>query len=99
MKLLGYCAAMLLLIFPGYSQENPRTPPKLVVGVIVDQMSFDYLEKYKAHFGEGGFKRLLREGYSFENTHYNYVPTVTAAGHASVYSGTTPSVHGIVDNS
>ncbi len=90
---------MLLLIFPGYSQENPRTPPKLVVGVIVDQMRFDYLEKYKAHFGEGGFKRLLREGYSFENTHYNYVPTVTAAGHASVYSGTTPSVHGIVDNS
>jgi len=81
------------------AQDIPAEPPKLVVGLIVDQMRFDFLERYQEHFGEGGFKRLMREGYSFENTHYNYVPTVTAAGHASIYTGVTPSVHGVIENS
>ncbi len=81
------------------AQDTTTEPPKLVVGLIVDQMRFDFLERYQEHFGEGGFKRLMREGYSFENTHYNYVPTVTAAGHASIYTGVTPSVHGVIDNS
>lgn len=90
--------AMLLCSFLGFAQEKTSEPPKLVVGVIVDQMRFDFLEKYEANFGDGGFKRLMRDGYSFENTHYNYVPTVTAAGHASIYTGATPSVHGIIEN-
>ena len=81
------------------AQDTTTEPPKLVVGLIVDQMRFDFLQRYQEHFGEGGFKRLMREGYSFENTHYNYVPTVTAAGHASIYTGVTPSVHGVIDNS
>ena len=81
------------------AQDTAAEPPKLVVGLIVDQMRFDFLERYQEHFGEGGFKRLMREGYSFENTHYNYIPTVTAAGHASIYTGVTPSVHGVIDNS
>ncbi|MGB5652619.1 MAG: alkaline phosphatase family protein [Robiginitalea sp.] len=81
------------------AQKAGEDPPKLVVGLIVDQMRFDFLEKYQEHFGEGGFNRLLREGYSFENTHYNYMPTVTAAGHASIYTGVTPSVHGVIENS
>ena len=76
-----------------------QEPPRLVVGIVVDQMRFEYLYKYQDHYSEGGFKRLIREGYSFRNTHYNYIPTVTAAGHASIYTGTTPSVHGIVGNS
>lgn len=82
-----------------HAQDTAIEPPKLVVGLIVDQMRFDFLERYQEHFGEGGFKRLMREGYSFENTHYNYVPTVTAAGHSSIYTGVTPSVHGVIDNS
>ena len=92
-------AALLLSTFFGFAQDTPAEPPKLVVGLIVDQMRFDFLERYQEHFGEGGFKRLMREGYSFENTHYNYVPTVTAAGHASIYTGVTPSVHGVIENS
>lgn len=93
--------AVLILTFWAFSinaQETERESPKLVVGIIVDQMRFDFLEKYEEHFSEGGFKRLLREGYSFENTHYNYVPTVTAAGHASIYTGVTPSIHGVIEN-
>ena len=72
--------------------------PKLVVGIVVDQMRYDYLYKYQHRFSENGFKRLMREGINCQDNHYNYAPTVTAAGHTSVYTGTVPSVHGIVGN-
>ena len=70
--------------------------PKLVVGLVVDQMRWDYLYNYQ--WGEGGFKTLLQDGYLCNNTIIDYVPTVTAAGHATIYSGTTPAFHGIAGN-
>ena len=70
--------------------------PKLVVGLVVDQMRWDYLYNYQ--WGEGGFKTLLQDGYLCNNTIIDYVPTVTAAGHASIYTGTTPAFHGIAGN-
>ena len=73
--------------------------PKLVVGIVVDQMRTDYLYRYNDDFGNDGFKRMMREGFTFKNTHYNYMPTYTAPGHASIFTGTTPAVHGIVGNS
>uniref|UniRef100_UPI0039A6678C alkaline phosphatase PafA n=1 Tax=Ornithobacterium rhinotracheale TaxID=28251 RepID=UPI0039A6678C len=73
--------------------------PKLVVGIVVDQMRPDYLYRYNSDFSNDGFKRLLREGFNFKNTHYNYMPTYTAPGHSSLYTGTTPAIHGIVGNS
>lgn len=75
-----------------------RQPPKLAVGIVVDQMRYHYLTQYWEKFSEGGFKRLVNNGMNFENTHYNYVPTFTGPGHASVYTGTTPAHHGIVSN-
>lgn len=86
-----------LLAQPKAESAKPRQP-KLVVGIVVDQMRYDYLYRYYDKYGSGGFKRLLGEGFSCENTHYNYAPTYTAPGHASIYTGTTPSVHGIVGN-
>ncbi|AFL97559.1 alkaline phosphatase PafA [Ornithobacterium rhinotracheale] len=73
--------------------------PKLVVGIVVDQMRPDYLYRYNSDFSNDGFKRLMREGFNFKNTHYNYMPTYTAPGHSSLYTGTTPAIHGIVGNS
>lgn len=70
--------------------------PKLIVGLVVDQMRWDYLYTYQ--WGEGGFKTLLNDGYLCNNTIIDYVPTVTAAGHASIYTGTTPAFHGIAGN-
>lgn len=70
--------------------------PKLVVGLVVDQMRWDYLYTYQ--WGEGGFQTLLTDGYRCNNTMIDYVPTVTAIGHASVFSGTTPAFHGIAGN-
>ncbi|HVI47869.1 MAG TPA: alkaline phosphatase PafA [Chitinophaga sp.] len=72
--------------------------PKLVVGIMVDQMRWDYLYRYYDRYGNTGFKRLLREGFSCEQTMINYVPSVTACGHAAVYTGTGPAMNGIIGN-
>ncbi|WP_333876574.1 alkaline phosphatase PafA [Flavobacterium sp.] len=72
--------------------------PKLVVGIVIDQMKMEYLYRFQNDFSESGFKRLMNEGYTFHNMHYNYMPTYTAPGHASIYTGTTPAIHGIVSN-
>ena len=78
------------------SQAQQR--PKLVVGIVVDQMKMEYLYRFSDDFSANGFKRIMNNGYTFHNMHYNYVPTYTAPGHASIYTGTTPSTHGIVGN-
>ena len=80
------------------SAHSQLNEPKLVVGIIVDQMSYEYLYRFYNHFGDGGFKRMMQEGTHARNMHYNYVPTYTGPGHASVYTGTTPANHGIVGN-
>src|SRR5690606_16479923 len=72
--------------------------PKLVVGIVVDQMRYDYLTRFYNKYGDGGFKRMMNEGFNCKNNHFNYVPTYTGPGHASVYTGTTPKYHGIIGN-
>ncbi len=72
--------------------------PKLVVGIVVDQMRYDYLTRFWNHYGNGGFKRLVSEGFNCKNNHFNYAPTSTGPGHTSVYTGATPSTHGIIGN-
>jgi len=72
--------------------------PKLVVGIVVDQMKQEYLIRFADKYGNDGFKRMMNEGFQARNVHYNYVPTYTAPGHASIYTGTTPSFHGIISN-
>jgi predicted AlkP superfamily pyrophosphatase or phosphodiesterase len=80
------------------SQETKQQKPKLVVGIVIDQMRYDYLTRFTDRFGENGFKRLLNNGFSIENAYYNCIPTYTAVGHASIYTGTTPDSHGIISN-
>lgn len=72
--------------------------PKLVVGIVVDQMCYDYLYRFEHHFGKKGFHRFMNQGVNCRNTQYNYVPTFTGPGHASIFTGTTPYNHGIVAN-
>lgn len=78
------------------AQESAK--PKLVVGIVVDQMCYEYLYRFYDQFGEDGFRKMMREGVNCRSTHYNYVPTYTGPGHASIYTGTTPANHGIVGN-
>ena len=72
--------------------------PKLVVGIVVDQMRWDYLYRYYDRYQQNGFKRLLNEGFTCENTYIDYIPTVTAIGHSTTYTGSVPSIHGITGN-
>lgn len=94
--------ALVALAWLGYhavqAQQNQPARPKLVVGIVVDQMRWDYLYRYQDRYGEGGFKRLLGEGFSCENTVLPYVPSVTAIGHSCIYTGSVPSIHGIAGN-
>ena len=90
------------LVWAGHaSAQAPRKQlkrPKLVVGIVVDQMRYDYLWRYWNLYGKGGFKRLVRHGKSFDQAHYSYFPTYTGPGHACVYTGATPAINGIVGN-
>lgn len=100
-----FCISLLTLlgVQAGFAQESSETvdseeSPKLVVGIVVDQMRYEYINEYWDKFGEDGFKRMINEGYNFENMHFNYFPTYTGPGHAAVYTGAGPAVNGIVGN-
>ncbi|MDQ8054323.1 MAG: alkaline phosphatase family protein [Pedobacter sp.] len=78
--------------------QHPLARPKLVVGLVVDQMRWDYLYRFADRFGKGGFRRLLQNGFVCQNATLDYIPAFTACGHASIYTGTFPAIHGITGN-
>ncbi len=82
----------------GASISKTSSKPKLVVGIVVDQMRYDYLTRFESKYGNGGFKRMMSEGFNCKNNHFNYVPTYTGPGHASIFTGTTPKYHGVISN-
>lgn len=91
---------LLTQVFVVLAQKKKQAGPKprLVVGMVVDQMRWDYLTRFQDRFGQRGFKRVLKEGFSCDNSMIPYAQTATAAGHATIYTGTVPSIHGIVGN-
>lgn len=102
MRKLLFVAVSILFVTAGSAQKNKNAKadgtPKLVVGIVVDQMRNDYLYRFADKYGDGGFKRMLKDGFECRNTNYNYVPTYTGPGHAAIYSGTTPYYNGIIAN-
>ncbi|OEK07916.1 alkaline phosphatase [Flavivirga aquatica] len=80
------------------NHKNNYNSPKLVLGIVVDQMRYDYLTRFYNKYDEGGFKRMINAGFNCKNNHFNYVPTYTGPGHTSVYTGTTPKYHGVIAN-
>lgn len=97
-KYLLLLLSITILIYSCEKRDKKNQKPTLVVGIVVDQMRYDYLTKYADRYGEHGFKKLLNEGFSLTNAHFNHLGTYTAVGHASAYTGTTPSDHGIIGN-
>jgi len=89
---------ILLLVCAFAIQSQAQQRPKLVVGIVVDQMKLEYLYRFSDDFSANGFQRLMGDGFTFYNMNYNYMPTFTAPGHASIYTGTTPATHGIIAN-
>ena len=100
-KVISFLSMALLGCGTASAQQSNTAAierPKLVVGIVVDQMRWDYLYRYQKRYTDGGFKRLLGEGFSCENTMIPYVPSVTAIGHTCIYTGSVPSIHGIAGN-
>ena len=103
---LSGCTALPQSVVSQHSNSSAPSTPKLVVGITVDQMRADYLSRFgvwdaevrPGSFGEGGFRRMIREGFACRDHHFGYAPTYTGPGHASIYTGTTPAVHGILSN-
>lgn len=95
-KIILSAVLPLIWISVGLSQSDES--PKLVVGIIVDQMRHDYITRFWNHFGDDGFKRFFNEGFVAKNHHFNYFQTKTGPGHASIATGTAPSTHGIIAN-
>lgn len=93
-------AALLLSGINLLAQEKATSNdnPKLVIGIVVDQMRYDYLTRFEDKFSEGGFKRLMYQGFNCKNNHFNYIPTYTGPGHAAIFTGTTPKYNGIIAN-
>ncbi len=98
MKKFGIIVFYLALTLGTSFAQSTQEKPKLIIGIIVDQMRQEYLYKFADRYSEGGFKRMMNEGFMMKNGHYNYIPTYTGPGHASVYTGTTPATHGIIGN-
>ena len=107
MRIFTLFSLIFILFFTeSFGQRNSKngesnelkTTPKLVVGIVVDQMRYDYITRFWNHYGKDGFRRFVDAGFNCKNTHYNYAPTSTGPGHASVYTGTTPATHGIIGN-
>jgi predicted AlkP superfamily pyrophosphatase or phosphodiesterase len=88
----------LLQAAPSPVTDRTTEAPRLVVAILVDQLRYDYLERFHSHFVEGGFRTFTDRGAFMTFAQYDYAPTVTGPGHASFLSGATPATHGIVGN-
>lgn len=103
---LIFSALLFLLVFNSDAQKTTAAKtdasvrrPKLVIGIMVDQMRWDFLYRYHDRYASnGGFKRMMNQGFNCENTFIPYAPTVTACGHTTVYTGSVPAIHGITGN-
>ncbi|MBD2752729.1 alkaline phosphatase PafA [Spirosoma validum] len=113
MRLQSTCLLLSLLAATAFAQPTKSTGisqtistanraalarPKLVVGIVVDQMRYDYLYRYYDKFGTGGFRRMMDGGFNARNNHYHYAATYTGPGHAAIYTGSAPALNGIVGN-
>jgi predicted AlkP superfamily pyrophosphatase or phosphodiesterase len=96
--LLGTLAATSDPISRAQAQTQAAAPtPKLLVTLVVDQMRFDYIERYGSAWN-AGLERLVTQGAVFERAMYPYLNTVTCAGHATIGTGAFPYRHGIILN-
>ena len=97
-----YATIVLLILFflklSGQGAYLPPDKPKLIIGIVVEEMNFDQLEKFHDRLGENGIKKLINEGTYYKNASYDYMLTQSAPGHATIATGAEPSVHGITSD-
>jgi predicted AlkP superfamily pyrophosphatase or phosphodiesterase len=93
-------ACLLLAGLPGgndvLGQKIPPPKPRLIVGITISGMQYDYLSVYWNKFGEDGFKKMATTGAQCKNARYRYLITDPSPGFASIATGAKPAGHGIV---
>ena len=72
-----------------------NTAPKVVVGIVVDQLRTDYLEQLRTHFGDKGFNRLIKDGVYLQDVNFRNTVNDAPSGAAVVYTGAWPVVNGV----
>jgi len=87
-----------LVSFGQKLNKIPSPKPKLVVGIVIEQMRYDYIARFWDKFSDKGFKRLINNGAYCKNTYLNYAYTHTLPGYASIYTGAVPADHGIISD-
>lgn len=101
MKGCGPFSASIFLLISGISQAQPHFPghserPKVVIGIVVENMRPDYIERYWDKFSPGGFKKLYTKGTLCTNVNLTLHNQSYASGTATLFTGVNPSIHGIV---
>src|SRR5580700_7811393 len=97
LKLRAVRSAGLLVVMCAAPAVAAPPKPKLVLAIVVDQLRYDYLTRFRGDY-HAGFERLLTKGAVFTNAQYEHYPTVTAVGHSTFLSGAIPAMSGIVGN-
>jgi len=82
----------------GQGAYLPPDKPRLVIGIVVEELKYDQLEKFRDRLGENGIKKLINEGTYFKNASFDYMLTQSAPGHATIATGAEPSFHGITSD-
>jgi predicted AlkP superfamily pyrophosphatase or phosphodiesterase len=82
----------------GQGAYIPPDKPRLIIGIIVEQLKYDQIEKYRDKLGENGIKKLINEGTYYKDASFDYMLTQSAPGHATIATGTEPSFHGITSD-
>ena len=96
---LTVSSLLFLTLFPSLAFGSAYDAhPKLIVVIVIDQFRGDYLERYRDAFGPGGFRVFMERGAYFTDCNYDYANTRTAPGHATLFTGSYTSGHGIVAN-
>jgi predicted AlkP superfamily pyrophosphatase or phosphodiesterase len=99
-KRIAIISALIIsgLSLYGQGAYIPPDRPKLIIGIIVEQLRFDQIEKFRDRLGENGIKRLINEGTSFRNANFDYLLTQSAPGFSTISTGAEPAYHGITSD-
>jgi predicted AlkP superfamily pyrophosphatase or phosphodiesterase len=93
-----FFSILVFVKLSGQAAYIPPDKPHLVIGIIVEEMNYNQLEKFHDKLGENGIKKLINEGTYFKNASYEYLLTQSAPGHATIATGSEPSFHGITSD-
>ncbi|MFC2118187.1 alkaline phosphatase family protein [Bacteroidota bacterium] len=89
---------LFLIINTSYGQNSGYSKPKLIIGIVIDQMRYEYIYRYWNNFGEKGFKKLINNGALCTNAETGFLLNQSASSHASISTGAFPSTHGIISD-